>query len=150
MAEDCVDHAVTLARLTEKDCITRDLRIHGYHQNAESLGALAPWGSDALKIQKIAHGDKSLSEPLHESLPYTGAEVVFAVQEEMARTVDDFLSRRARALFLNAEAAMAMAPKVAEIMAAELGRDTRWQDAQVKVFKSLAQKYVVVGKLLSH
>lgn len=145
MAEDCVDHAVTLARLSEKDCITKNLRIHGYHENREVLGELSVYGADALKIQEIAHGDKDLAEPLHPALPYIGAEVVFAAREEMARTVDDFLSRRVRALFLNAEASVAMAPKVAALMAGELNRDSKWVDEQVASFNKLAQKYFVTA-----
>jgi len=143
MAEDCVDHAVTLARLPDKDCITKNLRIHGYHENREVLGELAIYGADALKIQEIAHDNKELAEKLHPALPYIGAEVVFAVREEMARTVDDFLSRRVRALFLNAEASMAMAPRVAALMASELKRDQNWIDDQLSTFRILAQKYVV-------
>lgn len=143
MAEDCVDHAVTLARLSDKDCITKNLRIHGYHENREVLGDLAIYGADALKIQVIAHDDKELAQRLHPDLPYTGAEVVFATREEMARTVDDFLSRRVRALFLNAEAAIAMAPKVAQIMASELKRDGKWVDEQVSSFNTLAKNYLV-------
>jgi len=147
MAEDCVDHAVTLARLEDKDCITKNLRIHGYHENPDVLGDLSVYGSDALEIQEIAHDDKSLAERLHPDLHYIGAEVVFAVRQEMARTVDDFLSRRVRALFLNAEAAAAMAPVVAKIMAEELKRDPKWIEDQVSTFRALANKYVVSGQL---
>ncbi|MBX3073796.1 FAD-dependent oxidoreductase [Candidatus Obscuribacterales bacterium] len=147
MAEDCVDHAVTLARLDDKPCITRNLRIHGYHENPDLLGDLAVYGSDALEIQEIAHDDKSLAERLHPALPYIGAEVVYAVRQEMARTVDDFLSRRVRALFLNAEASVAMAPTVAKLMAAELKRDDAWVELQVAEFKQLAAKYAITSAL---
>lgn len=145
MAEDCVDHAVTLARLTEKNCITRNLRIHGYHENPDVLGDLAVYGSDALEIQEIAHDDKALAEKLHPDLPYIGAEVVYAVRQEMARTVDDFLSRRVRALFLNAHASLAIAPQVAALMAAELKKDSSWIEVQVAAFKELAAKYLVAS-----
>jgi glycerol-3-phosphate dehydrogenase len=61
----------------------------------------------------------------------------------MARTVDDVLSRRTRALFLNAKAALAMAPAVAKLLATELGRDERWQNEQVVQFTAMAQGYLV-------
>lgn len=141
MAEDCVDHAATLARLGDKPSITKNLRIHGYHENTEMLGDLAIYGSDAVRIQEIVHHDKKLGERLHDALPYTGAEVVFAVRSEMARTVDDFLSRRVRALFLNAEASVAMAPKVAALMAKELNQDEAWINNQLEEFGKLAQHY---------
>ena len=60
----------------------------------------------------------------------------------MARTVDDVLARRTRALFLNAKAAIAMAPEVAKLMASELGRDERWQKEQVAQFTAMAQSYL--------
>jgi len=61
----------------------------------------------------------------------------------MARTVEDVLSRRTRALFLNAQAANDLAPKVAEIMARELGQSEAWAASQVVAFQALAQHYLV-------
>jgi glycerol-3-phosphate dehydrogenase len=60
----------------------------------------------------------------------------------MARTVDDVLARRTRVLSLNANAAIRMAPAVAEVMARELGRDDRWQREQVLDFTSIAERYL--------
>jgi len=60
----------------------------------------------------------------------------------MARTVDDVLARRTRALPLHARAAIAMAPEVARLMAAELGRDNTWQQAQIEQFTRLAGHYL--------
>ena len=74
----------------------------------------------------------SLAAPLHAQLPYTGAEVVWAARHEMARTVEDVLARRTRALFLNARAAEAMAPEVARLMGGELGWDAPRQAADVE------------------
>jgi glycerol-3-phosphate dehydrogenase len=143
MAEDCVDHAITLGHLRDEPCPTRSLRIHGYLENASSLGSLEVYGSDAEAIRSLAQGAR-LSARLHPALPYVAAEVVWAAREEMARTVEDVLARRTRALFLNAGAAMAMAPAVAGLLAAELGHDPNWADAQVTSFRSLAQQYKVV------
>jgi glycerol-3-phosphate dehydrogenase len=61
----------------------------------------------------------------------------------MARTVEDFLARRTRALFLNARAAVAMAPAVAVLMAAELRLGPGWQEEQVQAFQELAKRYQV-------
>jgi glycerol-3-phosphate dehydrogenase len=76
-------------------------------------------------------------------LPYVAAEVVWAAREEMARTVEDVLARRTRALFLNARAAIEMAPQVATLMARELGRDTAWESAQVDQFHNTARGFLV-------
>jgi glycerol-3-phosphate dehydrogenase len=98
MAEDCVDQAATLARLPDRPCVTETLPVHA---------------SDPLPA----------SARLHAALPYTEAHVIRAAREEMARTVEDVLARRTRALFLNTEAALKMAPRVAELLEAETGRD---------------------------
>jgi glycerol-3-phosphate dehydrogenase len=143
MAEDCVNQAATLAHLPEKPCITRDLPIHGHPRKTARPGPLAVYGSDAPKIQQLVRADARLGKPLHPDLPYCGAEVVWAVREEMARTVEDVLARRTRALFLNARAAIAMAARVAELMAEESGRDNTWQKRQVEAFGKLAGSYLV-------
>ncbi len=87
-----------------------------------------------------------LARPLHPDLPYIAAEVVWAARHEMARTVDDALSRRTRALLLNARAAVAIAPAVASLLATELGKDRAWEEAQVAAFGALAAQYIPQGK----
>ena len=148
MAEDCVDHAITLARLRDEACPTKNLRIHGYVDALdEPLHVdedLAVYGSDAAAIRELAAQDSELAKRLHPDLPYIAAEVVWAVRSEMARTVEDVLARRTRALFLNAGAATTMAEPVARWMAHELGRDEPWITAQVGEFHALARQYSVV------
>ncbi len=144
MAEDCVNHAATLAGLDERPCVTRELRIHGYHPHAAQFGALADYGEDALVIAGVIEGRPELGAVLHPALPIRAAQVYWAVRHEMARTVDDVLARRTRALSLNARAAIAMAPAVAKLMAAELGHDETWQLDQVKAFTSIAERYLPV------
>jgi glycerol-3-phosphate dehydrogenase len=129
MAEECVNQAAILGGLPERDCVTRRLRLHGFAENASSV-----YGSDAAAILDLGR-----SAPLHSALPYTEAAVIWAVRQEMARTVEDVLARRTRALLLNARAAMEMAPRVAEILASELGRDTR---GQLTEFLRLATGYL--------
>jgi glycerol-3-phosphate dehydrogenase len=145
MAEDCVDHAATLAQLPEKPCVTRNLNVHGFHRQADNFGALSVYGADALLIQDLIRVEPALAAPLHPALPYCKAEVVWAARIEMARTVEDVLARRTRALFLNARAAMAMAPETARLLGRELGRDEAWQTQQVAAFRALAEGYLVPG-----
>ena len=61
----------------------------------------------------------------------------------MAVRVEDVLARRTRALFLNAKAAVAAAPGVARVMAAELGRGDDWIEGEVRSFRGLAEGYAV-------
>lgn len=143
MAEDCVDHAAMLARLDDRPCVTATLQIHGCHRYAEESDALGCYGSDAAALRDLIAASPDLRRQLHPALPIQAAQVVWAVRQEMARTVDDVLSRRTRALFLNARAAIAMAPATAKLMGDELGRDRRWQDGQVEQFASLARNYLV-------
>jgi glycerol-3-phosphate dehydrogenase len=118
MAEDCVNVAAELAGLPRRPCVTPHRRIHG-----PDMGAAG--------------------ERLHPDLPYIAADVFRAVRTEMARTVEDVLARRTRALFLNARAAVAMAPKTAALLATELKRDKTWQDNQLRSFLDLAMGYQV-------
>lgn len=142
MAEDCVNQAALLAGLTERECVTRTLRIHGFHHNARQFGHLGIFGSDASRIQDLARQQPDLAEQLDEQLPYTAAEVVFTVRHEMAQTLADLLSRRLRALPLNARAALRMAPRAAELMAAELGKPAGWADSEIAAFTKLTQGYL--------
>ena len=141
MAEDCVDQAVTLAQLPERPCGTQNLHIHGFCSGARQLGSLWMYGSDATEIRELIERDTSLGERLHPALPYLKAEVVWAVRREMARTVEDVLARRTRALFLNARAALAMAPGVADLMASEMGWDDAIKANQIASFQAVAANY---------
>ncbi|MFP5250364.1 MAG: FAD-dependent oxidoreductase [Acidobacteriota bacterium] len=146
MAEDTVDHAITLGRLRDEPCTTKNLKIHGYAQPAgsrEEEDALEVYGTDAAEIRSLAQQDPNLAKPLHPALPYVGAEVVWAARAEMARTIEDVLSRRTRALFLNAHAALQMAEAVARLLARELGHDDAWVATQLQDFSSLAKQYTV-------
>ena len=143
MAQDCVDQATTLGNLPEKPCVTKNLNIHGYHTHTADLGDLAVYGTDALEIQQLVAEDSSLGQKLDAELPYTAAEVVWSARNEMARTVEYVLSRRTRALLLNARAALRMAPKAAALLAKELQKDEAWQQAQVADFEKVAQGYLV-------
>jgi glycerol-3-phosphate dehydrogenase len=146
MAEDCVDQAATLAQLPEKPCVTHHLNIHGFHSAAKQFGPLAVYGSDAYEIRKLVDADAGLGERLHPALPYVKAEVVWAARHEMARTVEDILARRTRALFLNARAALGMAPAVADLMASELRWDHSTWTRQLAAFRDVASNYVLHTK----
>ncbi len=137
MAEHCVDEASRLGGLPAAASVTRDLPIHGFHSDATSFGHLSGYGSDAPHILDLA-----APAALHDALPYTEAEVIWAARQEMARTVEDVLARRTRALFLNARAAAAMAPRVAALLARELGRSAAWEQAEVRSFCDLARNYL--------
>jgi len=140
MAEDTVDKAIKVGRLSQIPCISKAQKIHGFAEKP-GTGPLAVYGSDEKNIEDLMKHSPELSEKLLSNYPYTKAQVIWAVRSEMARTIEDVLARRLRILFLDARAAVAMAPEVASLMAAELGFDKRWEVAQVEYFKKIASKY---------
>jgi glycerol-3-phosphate dehydrogenase len=147
MAEDCVDQAAKVARLPDRPCVTEKLPIHGYQggvfDGTEHFGMLSVYGSDATEIRKLIASDEGLGERLDPALPYLRAEVVWAARQEMARTLEDVLARRTRALFLNARAAIEMAPVVAELMAQELGWNNAAKVNQCEAIYKVASTYQI-------
>lgn len=142
MTEDVLDQAVARFGLKTGPCITADLPIHGKPVTPSSAtDHLACYGSDAEVIRAMIAADPAMGERLHPSFPYTLAEVLFAVRHEMACTVEDVLARRVRLLFLDATAALEAAPKVAALMARELGKDEAWVAEQLAAFAALTAGY---------
>jgi glycerol-3-phosphate dehydrogenase len=143
MAEDCVNHAIVLAGLQQRPCVTSELRIHGSSAPLDAGMPLASYGSDAEQIEDLMRHEPDLAPPFQPALPINGAQVVWAARHEMARTLDDVLARRTRALYLNAAAAVAMAPAAVHLLARELGRDEAWQTAQLEGFGRVAAGFDV-------
>lgn len=130
MAEDAVNNAIFVARIAQRECITRDLKI----------------GDPAWREQGLAQimtEDPAMGEKLIPTQPYTWAELRYAIRFEMAQTVEDLLARRTRILFLDAAAAKALAPQVAAFMARELNKDENWVYQQVKHVTELAEQYLL-------
>ena len=147
MAEDTMEHAVEIGMLEERPCVTMDLKLHGYLSRDDSAmptdHVRRYYGSDAADLDKIAQESPELAEPIHEKLPYRGAEIAWAARFEMARSVEDALARRTRSLLLGAQASMEAAPRVASIIAKELGYDEAWEKSQVKEYEELARGYLL-------
>jgi len=141
MAEEAVTRAAAAAGLSFRPSPTEDLAIHGASTAAASR--FAAYGTDAGGLERLCSDDPDLAQPIDPELPTVGAEVVWAARHEMARTVEDVLARRSRALFLNAAAARRMSGAVAALLARELGRSDAWQQEQVREFHELAQGYMV-------
>lgn len=141
MAEDTIDQAALLADLDERPSVTRNLNIHGWHEHPEQFGDLSVYGSDARALRSLMREDTGLDARLDDRLPIRAGQVVWAARHEMARSVEDVLARRTRCLLLDARASIDVAPRVATLMANELGRDEQWQQEQVDKFAELADGY---------
>lgn len=142
MAEDVVDHAEKSASLTRRPCQTESLQLHGWTHQPIEEPSLRVYGSDAAALRALAASDPELSAPIHPELEFLKAEVLWHARHEMARSVEDVLARRTRALLLHARAAIEAAPTVADLLARELGHDTAWATAQTQEFTELASGYL--------
>jgi glycerol-3-phosphate dehydrogenase len=141
MAEDAVNQAAIIGGLAARSSPTKTLRLHGWRETSNDKPNLAEYGSDAEEL--LAGCESAGDKPLHPHLPYCAGQVVWAVRREMARTLEDVLSRRLRALPLDARAAVEMAPQVAHIMALELGRTEDWEKQQISYFRELALRHLL-------
>lgn len=120
MAEDAMAQAISLGGFDQRQCITQDLPIHRFETPT----------SDP-------------SQPrVHPNLALTESQIIAFCRNEMARTVDDVLSRRTRSIILDAKAALEAASNVARIMAGELQRDDAWQTQQVQQFQQICDAHL--------
>jgi len=144
MGQDTIDRAAEVAGLLKSSSKTLELKLHGW--TPEPTTAASPWecvyGSDLPALQGLSSANASLDALLHPRLPFRLREVVWAARHEMARTVEDVLARRTRALFLDARAAMEAAPAVADLLARELGRDDDWKAKDLESFLETAKGYL--------
>lgn len=137
MAEDAIDAAQRTGGLAQRRSATARLRVHGAPARDEG----DVYGLDRVEIDRLPGAGVPVCPPLS----LTEAEVRYAARAEFARTVEDVLARRHRALFVDAGKALEAAPRVAEILAEELGRPAAWAAAQLASFGELAARYMAHG-----
>jgi glycerol-3-phosphate dehydrogenase len=157
MAQDTVDTVV--GRLGEsagrRPCVTRSLPLIGATTKTRDPVVRAQpqarlfgrYGTEATAVLAVAEGRPELLEPVVAGLPYTGAEIVYAVRAEMGRTLDDVLSRRTRATIQRAHDSMAAAAAVAALIAPELGWDAKETADQAARFVEASQKELLTAGL---
>lgn len=143
MGEDTINRIAEVHQLSIKPSVTADMRIHGYKELGNSSSPRDFYGADQDLLENLIAEYPSLADALGVDLGMIKAQVVLAVRNEMARTVEDVLARRTRALFLDAKQSIAIAPEVARIMAGELDKDEDWQKQQVDEYSILANRYLL-------
>lgn len=145
MAEDVIDKAIEVHQLESHPCQTENLSIHGNlpSQEVNMKNHLYVYGSDIPQLRALEKQNPYYAKRLHPDHDNTIAEVIWAIRKEMAERVEDVLARRTRLLFLDAKAAIDVAPKIAEIFQEELD----WSDDRVKGevqdFIRVAQNYLI-------
>ena len=146
MAEDTMDDATQVGGLPVRKCVTEELRLHGWLAAGDPAlpphGPMRMYGSDAPLVRRFLDSDPAHGQLLHPKLPYVLGQLRWAIRYELARTVEDLLSRRTRSLVLDARAAIEAAPKAAAVLAEELGRDAAFAQAQLDDFLEVAGGYL--------
>ena len=145
MAEHIINKAAEFAQLNYKAVVTKKLKIHGWTEN-KSDGDLSVYGADAKAIKEMIKEDDSLAEKIHPSYPFTKAEIQWIAENEMPVNIEDVLARRLRLLFLDAKAAIEVAPIVASMMAKITGKNKKWEETQMEMFNELANGYLIHNK----
>lgn len=142
MAEDTINKAVMLGGFPERNCITTHMPVHGFRMDIDPYkDPLSVYGIHKEDIIAIGEEEKHLGGLVSEKLGIRKSQVAWAVRKEMARTVEDVLARRTRALFLDARESIRIAPEVAMIMAKELNQDENWIVSQLAQFEKVATNY---------
>lgn len=141
MGEDMVNRIERELQWKQVDTATENLSIHGSVQGMNWDDPFYFYGKDAAQLRGMMNGHSNTW--ISESLRIHEVQVIWAVKIEMARTLEDVLSRRTRALLLDAKESMRIALPVARIMAKEMNKDEVWIDAQVKAYTQLASQYTL-------
>lgn len=143
MGEDTVDMIASVKGFKIKNSNSEKIELHGFKHTASEDCHLSVYGTDGDAIKDLIAKRPDLSERLHPNFPNIKAEVLWMVRNEMALKVEDVLARRIRILFLDAQAALEMAPVVAKIMGEELGWEEDRLKLELKEFKETANKYMI-------
>ena len=141
IAQETVSKACSVGNLHYSPCKTEKLPIHGDIKPGLFCDRLDIYGCDASGIRALQQeGHTAL---IHPRLPYSTAEILWIIRNEMVITVEDILSRRTRSLFLDALASIEASSLIASLMAKELNRSLEWEKDQVFSFTKTASFYLV-------
>ncbi len=143
MGEEVVNRAAQVGQLPPVKSATKTLHIHGYQAHTDISDPMYFYGSDRQKIIEIMEQEPDLKAWVSEELNISAAQIAWACRHEYARSVEDVLSRRTRALVLDAAESIRMAHGVAAIMAREFNYDKNWEKEQVDQFTQIAETYLI-------
>jgi glycerol-3-phosphate dehydrogenase len=140
MALETIDRAIKYGYLPKRKCLTANLKLT-YLTNSELSNRLHIYGEGMKEIQKLIGENPEMGRVIDIRLPYTKAEIVWICRNEMPVNVEDVLSRRTRALLLDAKTSLEIASDVADIMALEMGHDLYWKQKQLEQYQQLVENY---------
>ncbi|MCR4764730.1 MAG: glycerol-3-phosphate dehydrogenase/oxidase [Bacteroidaceae bacterium] len=143
MAEDTIDKAIAMQKVPKRKCVTKRLKIHGWHENPDLTNHCYIYGSDEPALHELEKEKAQYAERISPKYDFTFGEVIWAVRHEMARTLDDVLARRVRLLYIDAGEALRVAPAVAQVMASEMHLSDAWVSEQVAAFSAIAKNFLL-------
>lgn len=141
MAEDAVTRAAQVGGLPPQPCRTADLRLAG----ADATDGR--WKEFGAAEADIVEYERRYAGPIHANLPYSMAMAAYVIDREMTVNLDDVLSRRLRALLLDAAASVEAAPRVASLMAELHGHNDAWVERQLERYGALTSRYVLTDQI---
>jgi glycerol-3-phosphate dehydrogenase len=139
MAEDAVNTIQMVGGFQDRKCTTETLPILGNDFNVDFTNPYHFYGTEAPKIKAL--NPEKANQSLSEKLFISENQVLWAVQEEMAMTLEDVLARRTRCLFLDAYETEKIAPEVVKIMSKVLKKDAQWIEKELERFSLILKKY---------
>ena len=141
MAEDAIDVVQSVGGIENHRSETAEIKLDGFDSSITNENPLHIYGCFSKELLTIdsSNGNNSLGKNFYLS----ANQILWGIREEMAIRLEDILARRSRCLFIDAKETIEVAPKVAKIMAEELGHNQRWIDKELREFKRAAEKYIM-------
>lgn len=148
MAQETVDRAAEVAGLPASKSPTDGLHLNGFdaRERDEVINTLLSnpdeiYGSQLAEVSQLEQKSLELAQPLSEKLPYRLSHAVYAMQNEMAQTLEDVLARRTRSLFLDADATEESATKVAGAIEEHCDVGSGWADRELEELPAILQQF---------
>jgi len=100
------------------------------------------YGADVIEVLRIGASADGLDDPIVAGRPYLRAEAIYAVDNEMAVTLCDFLMRRTQIMYETVDGALLQVGT----LAAEMGSRLNWDDARMQSEVAAYEKQVKLAR----
>lgn len=153
MAKDTIDSCYELLGRPLVTCTSEHQPLYGavgyttdfweklvanYHLSEDTAHLLCrKYGAESLKVAELTINQPDLAKLLHANYPFIRAEIVYAIQQEMACTLRDLFARRLGLELWDWQATIEVTPQVADLMASELGWSNTQKQQAIESYLSL-------------
>lgn len=139
------DFALVGAEQYETDFWKKLCTTYGFEEDV-SQHLASKYGGRAMHVGDLAKSDPALAQRILHNYPFLTAEIVYAVREEMAMTIRDFLARRIRLEIMDWQATLEAAPTVAKWMGETLGWTKPEQEEHLKAYLAQLDSFILKAK----